>query len=101
MDWPTAFTVIIPCTFSFAVSAFSIYLSWRRHEDAREELLWRTALDLARDVRAQMGNEDDFARIYENLKFFRDNGGSLRGELGINELRNKLQSAPPQSRQCR
>lgn len=74
------------------VTIFYAYLSYKREKKPPKDIIWETALQLTKDTGAYR-DADEFARNYEKLRAFRDNGCTLEGqdtiEMMINAARKR------------
>lgn len=59
-------------------------MEWiKKNIEISKDEIWETATKILCNSNSSMKDSDDFARLYEELKFFKDNGCSMDG---INSL---------------
>lgn len=75
--------VLIPCVLSLCVSLIHAYIDLKKMKEPSKDEIWETATKLVSASPSGAGTADDFAEIYMELKFFKDNGYSLNGENTI------------------
>ena len=83
MDILTAIVVLIPSALSLFTSAIYAYIALKKAKEPPKDEIWETATKILCNSDSSMKDSDDFARLYEELKFFKENGCSMDG---INSL---------------
>ena len=83
MDLLSTIAVVIPCVLSLCVSLIHAYIDLKKAKEPPKDEIWETAAKLVSASQTGGGAADDFAEIYMELKFFKDNGYSLNGEHSI------------------
>lgn len=83
MDVLTAIVILIPSTLSLFTSAIYAHIALKKAKELPKDEIWETATRILCNSNSPMKDSDDFARLYEELKFFKDNGCSMDG---INSL---------------
>lgn len=81
---------LVPSILSVCVSGVYAYVALRKLQKPPKDEIWETATKLVSpsSVASGMG-ADDFAQIYMELKFFKDNGYTLNGEYDIHAAMTK------------
>lgn len=80
---------IIPALCSSAVSIAHMVITYRKSKQPPKDVIWETALQIELKRRDGYFDADEFARIYESLKAFHDNGCALNGKQTIAEAVNE------------
>ena len=90
MDVLSTIVVLVPSVLSLCVSLIHAYIDLKKIKEPPKDEIWETATKLVSSSPSGAGAADDFAEIYMELKFFKDNGYSLNGEYTIHAaMRNK------------
>lgn len=79
MDVLTTLIVIIPSTLSLITSLIYAYIALKKAKEPPKDEIWETATQLICHSDVPILGADEFADIYEQLKFFKENGCSLNG----------------------
>lgn len=79
MDVLTAIVILIPSTLSLFTSSIYAYIALKKAKEPPKDEIWETATRILCNSGTSMKDSDDFARLYEELKFFKDNGCSMDG----------------------
>ncbi len=83
MNLLSTIVVLVPCVLSLCVSLIHAYIDLKKIKEPPKDEIWETATKLVSSSPPGAGAADDFAEIYMELKFFKDNGYSLDGEHTI------------------
>ena len=78
MDTLTFLVVLIPSTLSLCTSGIYAYIALKKAKEPPKDEIWETATKILCNSDSTK-DADDFAFLYEELKFFRDRGCSLDG----------------------
>ena len=72
MDTLTFLLALIPSALSCAISVFYAYIEYKKTKEPPKDEVWETATNI---ICSNCGNvdSDDFAELYLELKFFKDN----------------------------
>lgn len=79
---------------SGVISVVHAVIAYRKSKEPPKDEIWETALRIVTASTSGMCDADEFARVYEDLKAFKDNGCSLGGEVTITALKRKLTDQP-------
>lgn len=90
----------IPSVCSCAVSIVHMVITYRKSKQPPKDAIWETALQIEMKRSDGYFDADEFARTYESLKSFRDNGCALNGKQTIYEAVKEKESKG-QSQQLR
>lgn len=79
MDILTTIVVLIPSVLSVFVSGIYAYIALKKANEPPKDEIWETATKIlcSSDTSPQF-SADDFAFLYEELKFFKENGCSMK-----------------------
>lgn len=77
MELITAIAVIVPNVLSFCVSGIYAYIAFQKAKEPPKDEVWETALKLLCSDNTSMKTSDDFARLYEELAFFKEHRGEI------------------------
>ena len=70
--------LLIPCIFSCITAAIYAYIAYQNYKRPKDEI-WETTVRLL-VAQKIFTDGDQFARVYEQLKFFKDNGCTCNGK---------------------
>lgn len=76
MDYLTAIVVLVPTVLNLCVSGIYAYIALRKAKEPPKDEIWETATKMVCSS-GSPSDADDFAQIYEELKWFKQNGCSL------------------------
>lgn len=79
---------------SGVISVVHAVIAYRKSKEPVKDEIWETALRIVTSGAGGMCDADEFARVYEDLKVFKDNGCSLGGAATITALKKKLTDQP-------
>lgn len=95
MDKLTAIVVLLPSLLSAFVSLTYAYLAYKRDKEHPKDEVWDTTARLLCSSDDEK-TADDFAELYIELKFFKENGCSLNG---FHTVRQAIEAQNKQSAQ--
>lgn len=78
MDILTTVVVLIPSILSLCISGIYAYIALKKAKEPPKDEIWETATKILCNSNS-MKEADDFAFLYEELKFFRDRGCTMDG----------------------
>lgn len=79
MDLLTALAITIPSTLSLIVSLIYAYIALKKASEPPKDEVWETALRLMCSKDDCYSSADDFANLYLQLKFFKEQPEKLKG----------------------
>ncbi len=79
MDILTTVIVLLPSVLSSIISLLYAYIAYKKSKEPPKDEIWETATKIICNSTNSISGADDFADIYEQLKFFKDNGCSTKG----------------------
>lgn len=92
MDILTTILVLVPSILSLCVSGIYAYIALKKAKEPPKDEIWETAAKIL-CASGSAADADEFADLYEQLRFFKDNGCSTQGfnslMCAINEKRRK------------
>ena len=83
MDILTTFVVLVPSVLSLCVSGIYAFIALKKAKEPPKDDVWETTTKILCSQNSNSVYGDDFAELYEELKWFKDNGCSLHGEHTI------------------
>lgn len=92
MGTVTQILLIVPCVFSCITTVIYAYIAYQNFKKPRDEV-WETATKICQS-NGKYTDANEFAQIYEQLKFFKDHGCNLEGK----HLLQAMQEASEQER---
>lgn len=78
MDILTTVVVLIPTILSLCTSGIYAYIALKKAKEPPKDEIWETATKILCNSDS-MKDADDFALLYEELKFFKDRGCTMDG----------------------
>lgn len=79
MDILTTIVVLIPSVLSVCVSGIYAYIALKKANEPPKDEIWETATKiLCSSGTSTSFSADEFAFLYEELKFFKENGCSMK-----------------------
>lgn len=99
MDILTIVVVLIPSILSLCISGIYAYIALKKVKEPPKDEIWETATKILCNSNSSMKDADDFAFLYEELKFFKENGCSMDGinTLSYAVREKHRQKSPKQS----
>ena len=102
MNLVTAIVVLLPSCLSLCVSGVYAYIALKKAKEPPKDEVWETATKLLCSRTGGMADADDFAALYEELKFFKDCGctiptGETLAHLTLERKRQEKQVSAPSS----
>lgn len=93
MDTLTLLLALIPSFLSCAISVFYAYLEYKKSKEPPKDEVWETATKI---ICANGGNvySDDFAELYLELKFFKENPEYVQQHNTIRNAMNAKKAEP-------
>lgn len=85
MDKLTAVVVLLPSILSTATACVYAYIAWKKSKEPPKDEIWETALKILCAKDDCCSGADDFARLYEELKFFKEHPEKLNGFVMISQ----------------
>lgn len=79
MDILTTIIVLVPSILSLCVSGIYAYIALKKAKEPPRDEVWETTTKLLCAGNSSTIDADEFAELYEQLKFFKDNGCSIKG----------------------
>lgn len=76
MDILTTVVVLIPTILSLCTSGIYAYIALKKAKEPPKDEIWETATKILCSS-SSMKNADDFAFLYEELKFFKERGCTM------------------------
>lgn len=77
MDIKTLIAVLIPSVLSSIIALLNIYLNYKKAKEPPKDEVWEATIKLICTRQSELSTitaGDDFAKLYEQLKWFKDNG---------------------------
>jgi hypothetical protein len=89
----TLLLALIPSFLSCAISIFYAYLEYKRSKEPTKDEVWETATKI---ICSNGGNvySDDFAELYSELKFFKENPEFVKQHSSIRNAMNAMKAKP-------
>ena len=78
-DILTTMVVLVPSVLSLCVSGIYAYIALRKAKEPPKDEVWETATKMICADNSGTKDADEFAELYEQLKFFKENGCSFAG----------------------
>ena len=93
MDNLAIILAVVPSVLSCALSIFYAYLQYKKSKEPPKDEVWETATKI---ICANGGNvySDDFAELYLELKFFKENPEFVQQHKTIRNAMNAKKAAP-------
>lgn len=85
MDKLTAVVILIPSILSTLTSCVYAYIAWKKSKEPPKDEIWETALKLVCARDDCYSSADDFAKLYNELKFFKDHPDKIKGFVMIEQ----------------
>ena len=79
MNVLTTLAIVIPSALSLITSLIYACIALKKAKEPPKDEIWETATKLICNGNNPILGADEFADIYEQLKFFKENGCSLNG----------------------
>lgn len=93
MDLFTALAVTIPSTLSLVTSLIYAVIVIKKAKEPPRDEVWETALRLMCSKDDCYSSADDFASLYLQLKFFKDQPEKMKGFTTIEQAMEAINSA--------
>lgn len=72
MDNLTAIVVVLPSILSTLTTCVYAYIAWKKSKEPPKDEIWETAVKLMCSKDDCYSTADDFAKLYRELKFFKE-----------------------------
>lgn len=96
MDILSTVLVLVPSVLSLCVSGIYAFIALKKAKEPPKDEIWETATKLLCASNSGLKDADDFAELYEQLKFFKESGCSKNGYnslfTAVEETRRAIQS---------
>ncbi len=98
MDILSTIVVLVPSILSLCVSGIYAFIALKKAKEPPKDEVWETTAKLLCADNSGAKDADDFAELYEQLKFFKENGCSTNGYNSLfTAVSETRRAARPQS----